>query len=207
MLLELLLSCTGSVPPGDSQAEEPSCPELSGFGAEAEQDWGVHADSPTLASGSWTRSIHLDGEAVQTVEQGQLLAHDGNEARFEDRRSYRCDEEGLWWLSRELWLEVDSGGQVTERLQLTEWELPPLLLPVGELQMGDSWEGVERYVITVNGEPDAPIEQAYTVSLDAWLWVTVPAGTFESFQWRKGDRVEFLSAGTGRVRDEDGELL
>ncbi len=203
-MLLLTLACAGSAPEVVSPA--PLCPELAGFEVDLEQRWQVHAGSVELESGSWSRSVSL-GEDVETLRSGLLVSRDGNVAEFEDRRRYRCDGEGLWWLERDLWLSVDDGERVQESVQRLEWELPVLMLPSGELSEGDSWEGVERYVLTIDGEPDAPLEKPYRIELGARLLVTTPAGTFEAYQWRKDDRVDYLAPGLGLVRDKDGELL
>ncbi len=205
MLLELILGCSPREPLVDSATRDP-CPSLAGLELDRGQDWRVHADSEDLASGAWTRGV-VAGAEPEEVRVGQLETREGKHVEFEDTRRYRCDAEGLWWTEQELRLSIEDGGEVTEGLQRTVWEEPPLLLAAGEIETGDRWEGIERWVFSVDGEEDAPHERSYFVEIGARLLVTTPAGTFEVYEWRKGDRVEFLSPGLGPVRDDDGELL
>ncbi|MCP4808369.1 MAG: hypothetical protein GY913_29570 [Proteobacteria bacterium] len=175
---------------------------LSGFDQERDQDWEVHADSDELASGAWTRTVERAGQDVVTRRTGQVVSQDDNSVGFVDERTYRCDDEGVWWLGRELTLELPDRTSI----ESTVWEEPPLVLRAGA-GAADSWSGHEVYVLTINGEPDAPFSQDYEIELGPPLLLTVPAGTFEVLEWRKGGQVQLLAEGVGVVRDLDGELV
>ena len=197
-MLWLLLGCASS--PSDA-VEEGACPSLMGF-QDRDQEWVVHELSEDAASGGWSRTVRVDQDVVTVARVGHVVSHDGAEIGLEDVRTYLCDDEGVWWTERALQLELPDRTSIEHTL----WEIPPLMMR-WDAAPGDMWTGNERYVLTINGEPDAPLEQAYAVELGGAVSLTVPAGTFEVVEWRKGALVELLAPDLGVIRDLDGHLV
>lgn len=197
-----LLGCVVAPPDTGDSVAPPVCPVRSGLDRAADQAWQVHSDSDELAEGAWTRAVSWDDDRAVVRRQGAVIGHEGNEVSFDEVREYRCDDDGLWWLRRELTLQLPDRTSVEE----TDWDEPPLLLKKG-LTQDATWSGRETYVLTINGEPDAPAGHDYTIELGAPVHVTVPAGTFEVVPWRKGQQFELLAEHEGVVRDLDGERV